>query len=133
MKIAKIITLFLAALIIMGALAGCTSHKVLHDTDTLRVERDGRSLVVYDLAGDATYTLATKRVRKTEEPRSLVDTDTITITTTRDKVLMFHEVLKRLSDGKILRVTSDGDDRATPISSSLNMRQCTAEEWTLPN
>lgn len=67
MKIAKIITLFLAALIIMGALAGCTSHKVLHDTDTLRVERDGRSLVVYDLAGDATYTLATKRVRKTEE------------------------------------------------------------------
>lgn len=83
MKITKIITLFLAALIIMGALAGCTSHKVLHDTDTLRVERDGRSLVVYDLAGDATYTLATKRVRKTEvpqEPRSLVDTDTITIT-----------------------------------------------------
>ena len=80
MKITKIITLFLAALIIMGALAGCTSHKVLHDTDTLRVERDGRSLVVYDLAGDATYTLATKRVRKAEEPRSLVDTDTITIT-----------------------------------------------------
>lgn len=80
MKITKIITIFLAALIIMGALAGCTSHKVLHDTDTLRVERDGRSLVVYDLAGDATYTLATKRVRKTEEPRSLVDTDTITIT-----------------------------------------------------
>lgn len=80
MKNTKIITLFLAALIIMGALAGCTSHKVLHDTDTLRVERDGRSLVVYDLAGDATYTLATKRVRKTEVPRSLVDTDTITIT-----------------------------------------------------
>lgn len=80
MKITKIITLFLAALIIVGALAGCTSHQVLHDTDTLRVERDGRSLVVYDLAGEATYTLTTKRVRKTEEPRSLVDTDTITIT-----------------------------------------------------
>ena len=60
-------------------------------------------------------------------------TSLYTITTTRDKVLMFHEVLKRLSDGKILRVTSDGDDRATPISSSLNMSQCTAEEWTLPN
>ena len=83
MKITKIITLFLAALIIMGALAGCTSHKVLHDTDTLRVERDGRSLVVYDLAGDATYTLATKRVRKTDtpqEPRNLVETDTLIIT-----------------------------------------------------
>lgn len=83
MKFTKIFTLFLAALIIVGALTGCTSHKVLHDTDTLRVERDGRSLVVYDLAGDATYTLATKRVRKTEEPtepRNLVDTETITIT-----------------------------------------------------
>ena len=77
------ITLFLALIIIMGALAGCSTHKVLHDTDTLRVERDGRSLVVYDLAGDATYTLATKRVLKGQQetqPRNLVDTETITIT-----------------------------------------------------
>lgn len=76
-------TLFLAAILLVMMLAGCTSHKVLHDTDTLRVERDGMSLVVYDLAGEATYNLATKRVKKTEapqEPRSLVDTDTITIT-----------------------------------------------------
>ena len=78
MKKTVCFTLILALIL---ALAGCAStHKVLHDTDTLRVERDGRSLVVYDLAGDATYTLATKRVRKTEVPRSLVDTDTITIT-----------------------------------------------------
>lgn len=81
MKITKIITLFLAALILMGCLAGCAPHRVLHDTDTLRVERDGSSLVVYDLAGDATYTLATKRVRKgtATEPRNLVETDTLTI------------------------------------------------------
>ena len=79
----KKIIAFLALSALVLTLAGCTSHKVLHDTDTLRVERDGRSLVVYDRAGDATYTLATKRVRKTEaptEPRNLVDTDTITIT-----------------------------------------------------
>lgn len=79
MKKTVCFTLILALIL---ALAGCAStHKVLHDTDTLRVERDGRSLVVYDLAGDATYTLATKRVREApQEPRSLVDTDTITIT-----------------------------------------------------
>lgn len=59
-------------------------------------------------------------------------TSLYTITTTRDKVLMFHDVIKRLSDGKILRITSDGDDKATPPSASLNMRICTAEEWTLP-
>lgn len=56
-----------------------------------------------------------------------------TVTTTKDKVLMYHNVIKRLSDGKILRITSDGDDKATPASASLNMRQCTAEEFTLPN
>ena len=56
-----------------------------------------------------------------------------TVTTRKDKVLMFHDVIKRLSDGKILRITSDGDDKATPASASLNMRQCTAEEYTLPN
>lgn len=55
-----------------------------------------------------------------------------TVTTTKDKVLMYHEIIKRLSDGKILRITSDGDDKATPASASLNMRQCTAEEYTLP-
>ena len=81
MKKTVCFTLILALIL---ALAGCAStHKVLHDTDTLRVERDGRSLVVYDLAGDATYTLATKRVLKGQQetqPRNLVDTETITIT-----------------------------------------------------
>ena len=42
-----------------------------------------------------------------------------------------HDVFKRLSDGKIFRVTSDGDDKFTPQSSSLDMRQVTAEEWRL--
>ena len=55
-----------------------------------------------------------------------------TVTTRRNKVLMYHDVFKRLSDGKILRVTSDGDDSATPPSAALDMRQCTAEEWTPP-
>lgn len=59
-------------------------------------------------------------------------TSLYTVTTGREKVLMYHDIIKRLSDGKILRITSDGDDKATPPSSSLNMRQVTAEEYTLP-
>ncbi len=55
-----------------------------------------------------------------------------TVTTRKNKTLMFHEVFKRLSDGKTFRVTSDGDDSATPASASLNMRQCTCEEFTIP-
>lgn len=56
-----------------------------------------------------------------------------TVTTRKNKTLMYHDIIKRLSDGKILRITSDGDDSATPPSASLDMRQCTAEEWTPPN
>lgn len=58
-------------------------------------------------------------------------TSRYTITTKRDKVLKFHEVFRRKSDGKIFRVTSDGDDSHTPVSASLDMRQVTAEEWKL--
>lgn len=60
-------------------------------------------------------------------------TSLYTVTTRKDIVLEYHEVFKRLSDNKIFRVTSDGDDKYTPASATLNMRQVTAEEWTLPN
>lgn len=56
-----------------------------------------------------------------------------TVTTKRDRVLKHHDVFRRESDGKIFRVTSDGDDSFTPASASLDMRQVTAEEWRLPN
>lgn len=54
------------------------------------------------------------------------------ITTPKSVVLDYHDVLKRLSDGKIFRVTSDGNDMATPDSSTLDMRIVTAEEWEIP-
>lgn len=60
-------------------------------------------------------------------------TSVYTITTERGVTLEYHEVIKRKRDGKVFRVTSDGDDRYTPKSATLNMRQVTAEEWSLPN
>ena len=56
-----------------------------------------------------------------------------TVTTGRSFMLKHHDVFQRISDGKVFRVTSDGDDKYTPASASLDMRQVTAEEWTLPN
>jgi hypothetical protein len=56
-----------------------------------------------------------------------------TITTTKDIDLQYHEVIRRLSDGKVFRITSDGDDNKTPNSAGLNMRQTSAEEWEIPN
>ena len=56
-----------------------------------------------------------------------------TVTTPRNVNLQYHDVLRRVSDGKIFRVTSDGDDKKTPMSATLDMRQVNAEEWRLPN
>ena len=52
------------------------------------------------------------------------------VSTQKNVVLQYHDVFKRLSDGKIFRVTSDGDDKFTPRSSTLDIRQVTAEEWS---
>lgn len=58
-------------------------------------------------------------------------TSLYTVTTAKNTTLEYHDVFRRKKDGKIFRVTSDGDDKASPASSSLDMRQCTAEEFTL--
>lgn len=54
-----------------------------------------------------------------------------TVTTEKNVNLQYHDVFQRESDGKVFRVTSDGDDKKTPASASLNMRQVSAEEWRL--
>lgn len=58
-------------------------------------------------------------------------TSLYTVTTPKSLTLEYHDVFKRKSDGKVFRVTSDGGDKHTPASASLNMRQVTAEEWML--
>ena len=58
-------------------------------------------------------------------------TSRYTVTTARALTLEYHDVFRRTKDGKVFRVTSDGDDKYTPESAGLDMRQCTAEEWQL--
>lgn len=60
-------------------------------------------------------------------------TSLYTVTTGKAINLQYHDVFRRERDGKIFRVTSDGDDKHTPGSASLNMRQVSAEEWELPH
>lgn len=50
--------------------------------------------------------------------------------------LEYHDVFTRDRDGKIFRVTEDSDDVIAPESASAQLRglrQCAAEEWSLPN
>lgn len=56
-----------------------------------------------------------------------------TVLTGREINLQYHDVFRRIEDGKVFRVTSDGDDVKTPRSSALNLRSVRAEEWELTN
>ena len=58
-------------------------------------------------------------------------TSLYTITTGKNAKLDFHDVIRRTSDGKIFRITSDGDDKHTPASASFQFLQVSAEEWWL--
>jgi hypothetical protein len=54
-----------------------------------------------------------------------------TITAPVEVKLEYHDVVKRDSDGKIFRVTSDGDDVVTPDQATIKFLQVEAEEWEL--
>lgn len=60
-------------------------------------------------------------------------TSLYTVTTSRALTLEYHDVFRRVNDSKVFRVTSDGDDKKTPSSAFLDMRQVTAEEFTIPS
>lgn len=57
-----------------------------------------------------------------------------TIVTRKAINLQYHDVVRRERDSKIFRITSDGDDKATPAAASniMDIREVTAEEWRLP-
>jgi hypothetical protein len=52
-----------------------------------------------------------------------------TVTVPSGIALEYHDVFRRVSDGKVFRVTSDSDDKKTPPSASFHVSQVTAEEW----
>lgn len=58
-------------------------------------------------------------------------TSLYTVTTAKAMNLQYHDVFRRARDNKVFRVTSDGDDKITPDSATLDMRQVSAEEWSL--
>lgn len=45
--------------------------------------------------------------------------------------LQHQAVIRRCSDGKTFRITSDGRDRQTPACASFSFARVTAEEWEL--
>lgn len=58
-------------------------------------------------------------------------TSAYTLTVKKNVELDYHTVLRRESDKRIFRLTSNSDDKKTPEEAALNMRQYSAEEWKL--
>ena len=58
-------------------------------------------------------------------------TSRYTVTTNKNAKLEFHDVIRRLSDGKVFRISSDGDDVQTPNRATFQFLQVTAEEYVL--
>ena len=56
-------------------------------------------------------------------------TSLYTVTVPVNAKLEYHDVFRRVRDGKVFRVTSDGDDKITPASASFQFAQVTAVEW----
>ena len=54
-----------------------------------------------------------------------------TVTVSRSVHLKYHDVIKRLSDGKTFRITSDNVESKTPVCTALDIAQSSAEAWRL--
>ena len=52
-----------------------------------------------------------------------------TVTASRSVLFKYHDVIKRVSDGKIFRITSDSV--TAPVCTALDISQATAEGWKL--
>lgn len=64
--------------------------------------------------------------------QAIRDVKSYTLTVSKRYKFDLHDVIKRVEDGKIFRITNDSDETNTPPSATLDMRQYKAEAWKLP-
>lgn len=94
---------------------------------------DGYGGIEYSWADGATFKAAITLDSTTMAKLASVQgvKDLYTVTTSKALSLQFHDVFRRESNGKTYRVTTDGADKHTPASATLDMRCVSAEEWEL--
>ena len=81
------------------------------------------------VAFEAAITFDTSMESRIAEKQGV--TSRYTITTNKNAKLEFHDVIRRFSDGKVFRISSDGDDVQTPDRATFQFLQVTAEEYVL--
>lgn len=116
----------------MGLLDDYMENCVMIDKTTVSDGRGGFDYAFVEGAEfQAAITLDNSIQAKIAEQQGV--TGIYSVTTQKSINLQYHDIFRRSSDGKVFRVTSDGDDKKTPPSATLNMRQVSAEEYTLPS
>lgn len=114
----------------MSLLTEAMETCVLMDKKT---EPDGyggyRTTYVSGVSFQAAITFDTSMEARVADKQGV--TSLYTVTTSKALTLEYHDIFRRVIDGKVFRVTSDGDDKFTPASATLDMRQVTAEEFTI--
>lgn len=114
------------------SLINCMTHECVFMTQTRTKDGSGGYRTTW--AEGAPLLAAIVRDTSTEariaEAAGTVSVYTVTVA--RDVHLPYHSVIKRVSDGKIFRITSDNSEKKTPACTALDMAQSTAEEWRLP-
>lgn len=115
----------------MSLLSEAYEAAIIYDKVTTS---DGRGGVITTYTEGASIDVAFSFDTSTEARIAEQDgvSNRYTLTTRKSVNLQYHDIIKRERDGKVFRVTSDGDDNYTPASAGLNMRQVEAEEWRIP-
>lgn len=108
--------------------AGCNNEpKMLYQSNSIEIVREGNKTAVYDLLADKEYNYITKRVKRSEsvsEPYTTVDTDTIKIEQGEAK---HSVVITDKTDGnrqytyKTVRVKKTGEEHTSEAHKSDNL------------
>lgn len=93
---------------------------------SLKSDGEGGQIFKKSDAEEFEAVLRTDKSVETEIAEKPEKNVTYTVTTHRDIQLKFNDLIKRKSDGKIFRITSDS--QCPPKTARLDMRQVTAEE-----
>lgn len=94
---------------------------------------DGMGGFTHTWVEGATFDCAivTQASTSQRQAEKVIGAATYQLTVPKTVILDYHDVLKRVSDGKILRITSSTKDVQTPSFGTLDFSQVTAEEWEL--
>ena len=98
-----------------------------------RTEADGYGGITVSWVDGATFdaSIAFDSSIEAVKAQAAGATALYTVLTSRTINLQYHDVFRK-ADGKVLRVTTDGDDDKTPPTAGLNLRKVRAEEWAVP-